>query len=718
MIIFAPMPHSFLIRITWALQVLAGLSISLPAYCAADYGLAPKPAWVVPAPFLDKRRRQAIDGEFARFFMSDTQVNLAPQVQRYFHYAARALNAEGIQQLSKLTLSFDPRTEQLDVHDLSLLREGKRIPLLRNARVSVSTTDNATRQVTFWLDNVKRDDVLDYQYTLTALNKSTAQYAAIFNLRWPVPVDRAQVRILFPSTRKLEYRVFNLKQAPQRNRRGASNEIVLLLDNVPPRQDESNTPTALVNDVQLQISEYTSWDEVQARLNAQYPRNEPLPPALEALATQWAAKPLPQEAALAALDYVQREIETRPGDIAQPPSALTQILAQRSGNARDKAHLLLSVLGRMQIEAYPALVSASRHQGVNAFLPAPDLFDHLVVLTYLDGEPYWLDPTRRYQAGDLAARSAAQYRNALVLDDNTGGMTDMVYPTDFAQRITVRQQFRVTDYRAPVEFDIQTEYQGAYAEKARALLAGQSPKLLSQARAQQMTRFYPKLQVVEPGLWQDDQARNIVLVTERYVIPDFFDYADGYFVSRYFVSQEALPLLRATDQPSRATAFALAYPFAFLQTTEVKLPAPISEKPIERREINNPHLNFSATRLQQSNLAKFDYQLQGRREWVLPESLAQYQTAIQNIRENLSQTLELTTATPSEIQRIYASYPAVNAGSLDVKDVALYQEAARIQAAIESGLLTELQRPRALRQFNALQIQLNLPPRTTEAVPQ
>lgn len=700
--------------IAWTLLLAA-----LPALAGEAYTVAPRPQWVAPAPFLEKNRRQATDGGFARFFLSDTQVNLAPQVQRYFHYAARALNAEGIQQLGKLTLTFDPRAERLALHDLSLLREGKRIPLLRSTRSSVTNPDSATRQVTFHLDDLKLDDVLDYQYTLTALQPSTEKFSASFKLRWPVPVDHAQVRILSPATRKLGHRVFNLRQTPKLNQRGASSELVLLLDNVPPHAVEAHTPAALVTEVQLQVSEYASWDEVQAHLNDQYPRAGALPPALENLATQWLSRKLPApEAALAALDFVQREIETRPGGIATPAQPLAQIAAQRAGTARDKAHLLLALLGRLGIEAYPALVASTRQQGISALLPAPDLFDHALVLAYVGGVPFWLDPARRHQAGDLAARSATHYRNALVLDDSSGGMIEMAQPLDPMQRIAVRQQFRVTDYRAPVELEIRTEYHGLYAEKARALLARQGPKSLTQARAQQMVRFYPKLEVAGAGQWDDDQQRNIVLMIERYAIPDFFDYADGYFVSKYFVSQEALPLLKLADSPSRTQPFALAPPFEFRQTTELALPAPVAEKPLEQSTINNPHLAFTASRAQQVHQVKFEHQIQGRKEWVLPEFLAQYQTDVQSIRENLSQTLALPVAAPADIQRIYAAYPAVAAATLDKEKMGLYQDAARIQAAIESGLLTESQRQRALRQFNALRAQLDLPPRAAVAAPQ
>lgn len=700
--------------IAWTLLLAA-----LPALAGEAYTVTPRPQWVVPAPFLEKDRRQAIDGGFARFFLSDTQVNLAPQVQRYFHYAARALNTEGIRQLGKLTLTFDPRTERLALHDLSLLREGKRIPLLRSTRSSVTNPDSTTRQVTFHLDDLKLDDVLDYQYTLAALQQSTEKFSASFKLRWPVPVDRAQVRILTPATRKLDHRVFNLRQKPKLNQRGASRELVLLLDNVPPQRAEAHTPLALVSEVQLQVSEYASWDEVQAQLNDHYQRAEALPPALENLAAQWLSTQRPaQDTALAALDYVQREIETRPGGIATPAQPLAQIAAQRAGTARDKAHLLLALLRRLGIEAYPALVSSTRQQGISALLPAPDLFDHVLALAYVGGAPFWLDPVRRHQAGDLAARSATHYRNALVLDDSSGGMIEMAQPLDPMQRIAVRQQFRVTDYRAPVELEIRTEYHGRYAEKARALLARQGPKPLIQARAQQMARFYPKLEVAGAGQWDDDQQRNIVLVTERYAIPDFFDYADGYFVSKYFVSQEALPLLKLADSPSRTMPFALTPPFDFRQTTELTLPANVAENPLEQRQINNPHLAFSASRAQQANQVKFEHQIQGRMEWVLPEFLSQYQSDVQAIRENLSQTLALPIATPAEIQRIYAAYPAVAAGTLDQEKTGLYQDAARIQAAIESGLLSESQRQRALRQFNALRAQLELPPRATGAAPQ
>ena len=286
----------------------------------------------------------------------------------------------------------------------------------------------------------------------------------------------------------------------------------------------------------------------------------------------------------------------------------------------------------------------------------------------------------------------------------------MAYPADFSQGIFVRQQFLIADYHAPAKLEIQTEFHGLYAENARALLARIGLKQLTQTREQQLTHFYPKAQTTELGHWQDDQKHNRVLVTERYAIPDFFDYADGYFVSKYFMSLDALPGLNTSKQPSRATPFVLASPFEFRQTTEVKLPSSGQATPLESHSVDNPHLYYRATRLQAADSLHLAHQLQILQEWAPPDALAQYQADIQKIRGKLVHTLVRTVAAQSDIQRIYASFPAVASGALSQGDEALYQEAARIQAAIETGQLSESQRQRAQQQFYALRLRLNLPP--------
>jgi hypothetical protein len=74
----------------------------------------------------------------------------------------------------------------------------------------------------------------------------------------------------------------------------------------------------------------------------------------------------------------------------QPHSA-GEVLANQYGDCKDKHTLLASLLTAAGIPAYPALVSTSRE--VDADVPSPGQFDHVITVVPREGGPVWLDTT-------------------------------------------------------------------------------------------------------------------------------------------------------------------------------------------------------------------------------------------------------------------------------------------------------------------------------------
>ena len=66
------------------------------------------------------------------------------------------------------------------------------------------------------------------------------------------------------------------------------------------------------------------------------------------------------------------------------------------------------------IDARPALASLATRNGPASMLPAPEVFDHVIVQARLAGREYYLDPTRHGQAG-LLSRMGQRLEEAAVL---------------------------------------------------------------------------------------------------------------------------------------------------------------------------------------------------------------------------------------------------------------------------------------------------------------
>ena len=106
---------------------------------ARDYSSGVAPAWVqrvavdaatvMPAAELS-------DGVF--YLLSDEQVRIeAGDKQAFRHFASRAINDKGLDQVASISIGFDPAYQSLTLHAINVIRKGRVIPKLATATVRV-----------------------------------------------------------------------------------------------------------------------------------------------------------------------------------------------------------------------------------------------------------------------------------------------------------------------------------------------------------------------------------------------------------------------------------------------------------------------------------------------------------------------------------------------------------------------------------------------------
>ena len=122
------------------LALAAGLLAAAVAQ-AGEYRIGPAPAWVKAVAPAALPRPQADAANVAhglRHDLVDDQVRLAPGTRaRWHHEISEAVTDKGIDALSHHEIAFDPSWETLTLVQLDVIREGRRIARLREARVKV-----------------------------------------------------------------------------------------------------------------------------------------------------------------------------------------------------------------------------------------------------------------------------------------------------------------------------------------------------------------------------------------------------------------------------------------------------------------------------------------------------------------------------------------------------------------------------------------------------
>src|SRR3569623_768945 len=87
------------------------------------------------------------------------------------------------------------------------------------------------------------------------------------------------------------------------------------------------------------------------------------------------------------------------------PESADTVWSGKSGDCKGKTVLLLAMLRALGITAEPALVSATDGDGLDASLPMPGRFNHVIARATIGDKVYWLDGAR---LGDLSRRGRQQ----------------------------------------------------------------------------------------------------------------------------------------------------------------------------------------------------------------------------------------------------------------------------------------------------------------------
>jgi tetratricopeptide (TPR) repeat protein len=143
------------------------------------------------------------------------------------------------------------------------------------------------------------------------------------------------------------------------------------------------------------ISSFTSWEEVGRWYGGLQEERVKPTPEVTAKAAELTKNAANDEAKLRALyGYVSTQfhyIGVAFGIGRYQPHSAAEVLANQYGDCKDKHTLLASLLTAVGIPAYPALISTTRE--VDADVPSPGQFDHVITLVPREGGLVWLDTT-------------------------------------------------------------------------------------------------------------------------------------------------------------------------------------------------------------------------------------------------------------------------------------------------------------------------------------
>ncbi len=626
---------------------------ALPALASQGYNVEPTPDWVTPIEVSETSQSADLAGHTIHYQLVDAQTRWSKQNDyfRFKHYVEKPLTIDGLQDSGAIEIFFKPDFQQVSLHTVSIQRNGNRMNALENARISVLDVEpesennlySGMSKVLIIVSDYRLGDTLEYSYTLTGQNPVFGDnIISSFSLGWSVPVDRVYRQLIVPEQRALSYKVELLDIEPEHSVADGYQHFAMQLENVPAYVEDSESPGFFNVYPYISFSSSASWREVT---NWAKPLFQYLAPKQSAQWQQWVkevnALTGEEEKVTHALQLVQdniRYVGIEIGENSHKPHAPDETLKLGYGDCKDKTLLLVSILEAAGIEAEPFLVNTIDTESLNAWLPNPSAFNHVITRVNVNGQYHYVDPTLSYQAGEkINQRGYYNYAYGLPVYSDVG-LIKMPERDTTDALLTVKQVFQGYDFELPVLLTTTAKFTHDEADYQRYRFANTTADEITRNYVDYYSRYYGSSKVHAPLSYSDDKENNIFTVTLQLWVSDFYQYDEqrdryDYSIEAYAVSD----YITVPDRIDRNAPYWIADLSHVLHEIHVRHPQlynPTGIEPITRY-FSSDTFDFSTEVFDLANESLYLYRYKNLARYVDADDLTEYAKEIKDARDYL-----------------------------------------------------------------------------------
>lgn len=635
--------------VAWCFGLFLFLCPARAAEAPADsWHIAPPPAWVEYRP-LDAPKspppNQQDGGIYDLNF--ERQINAETQEQ-YRRSSFVILNEQGVQSEATINIAFDPDYQQLTVHEISVLRDGKVINKLDRSKVRLMNRETNLEShlldgsLTFYypMEDVRVGDVVDYSYTIRGFHPLfEGRLFTNATTGWSSPLARQLFRIVGRKDRPLTSKsIAGPDELTRRNLPDGLSEWRLEKTDLPAILAESNVPAWHASYPVVRVSEMADWGEVARWAAPLYQLDGPLSAAEQEAVEEITKNYSTEEARIqAALLFVQRQIRylgIEMGQGSYRPNSGETVLARRFGDCKDKAQLLARLLRAMKINATPALVNSAWQKGVEDFPPSPIAFDHVICQVQSGGKTFWLDPTLPPQTAPLDSLDTGGYGFGLIIALETTGLSVIAPPASGKNETEVRETFVFDGQTNPVRLEVFTRFHGSKAEEERARFQDSSVDKIGQSFRDFYAARYPDIELAEPVKYTDFPGENRFETLEKYRIAQIWTVGEDKRRSASFYPQLVRDAIYRPDSIRRTAPYALGNPRKISQEIELRFGEPwdvtFSDDAVKTGLVNFRHTGHKA-----DDTVFLRYEYENLADHVPPEEMEGYRKTVDKIIKGL-----------------------------------------------------------------------------------
>ncbi len=255
--------------------------------------------------------------------------------------------------------------------------------------------------LSFSMPAIEDDCIIDYTYQMTTQPiLMPGQFWTYWGFNGVEPVMLCRYTVNAPADKPLKYKVYNddtLKPTETLSTDGKTRTYVWEIKNQKPIEFEPAMPQPKDIRVYMEATSLPDWSAIASWYwGLAKPQFTPDEAIKKTVATLTAGKTLERDKARAIYDFVANKVRyvgLEFGISAFKPHAAIEVHDKRYGDCKDKATLLITMLGLAGIKAHPVLIRAEDTRPVESGLPSLTAFNHCIALAEIDGKEMWLDAT-------------------------------------------------------------------------------------------------------------------------------------------------------------------------------------------------------------------------------------------------------------------------------------------------------------------------------------
>ena len=674
---------------------------------ASPFSSQAKPNWVIKPPprwvelnslSVVANTNLEIDAHSGSLYLlADQQFRVSDRgTERYYRHIRKVLSSAGLENVSQIELDFEPSYQALVIHHLRIIRGGTSIDVLRPREIKIIQQENelnerlynGTLSAVAFLNDVRIGDIIDYAYSVNGDNPVLAgRFADTFSMSYSQPVQELRRRLLWPANRKIQIRSRNLDLQPSVQQLQGEIDYRWQRDNLPAFEIEDAVPNWFYPEPVVQLSEFSTWEDVVRWAVPLYKAKQPLGVELSRQIDRWRSELMsPEQRLLAATRFVQDDVRylgIELGSYSHMPKDPSSVFQSRFGDCKDKSLLLTTILNGLGIEAHPALVNTDALQSLDQLQPSPSAFDHVIVQVKLGGRAYWFDPTVSFQRGDLSEHANPLYRRALVVGDGSAALEEIPESPNEPVLTSVQERYVVSAYQEPVIYEIVSTYRGSDANWMRNWLAHKPMAELSRDYLNYYAETYPNIEADGPAEAQDEPVSNTVVIRERYRIPEFW--RDK---SRTVDGDRIYQELRKPETVLRTMPLRVSYPVNLVQSIEIEMPEPVASK-TSSGTLQDSAVRFEYSSKHDGRVIRLHYSFRTLQDQVPVAEVARHLALLDRISNSLSYEVPRDSIAASSSDLPDAVYGVI--GLLGLAGVAV------MAIAVTSAVSQEFKRRRGLR---------------------